>query len=185
MADKPMVMTVGTYSSLADAESDFYNVMALHKEGDLGHVAATILTKTPDGKLTMDRHDTTAKHLAWGGAIVGGLMGVLYPPLGAVLLMSSVPGAMVAAGTVDAAVVAGAGGVVGHYWHNIPKRDLREMSDVLESNQVALVVVAIQKQPIEIDSAIAMASSKVIKYVEHGDVEAAYRQSVEDFKAAA
>ena len=38
---------------------------------------------------------------------------------------------------------AGVGGIVGYFWHNIPKRQLQRMSDLLESGQAALVVVAL------------------------------------------
>lgn len=185
MADKPMIVSVSTYPNTTDAQSDFDSVMSMHKEGELGHVAAAILTKDAQGKLKIHRHDTTAKHLAWGGALVGGLVGVLYPPLGVALLSGSFAGGMVAAGAVDAAVLAGAGGVVGHYWHNIPKNDLREMSDLLESGQAALVVVAVDKQEAEIERAINRTDKKIMKRIENGDVDGAYKEALEGARKAA
>jgi uncharacterized membrane protein len=82
MPDRPLIIFVASYADIAGAEADYDAVRALHKAGDLGHVAAAIVIKGTDGKLKIHRHDTTAKHLAWGGALAGGLIGVLVPPLG-------------------------------------------------------------------------------------------------------
>jgi len=164
-----MIIFVGAYSDVADAEADYQAVKALHKEGDLGHVSAAVLTKDADGKLKMHRHDTTAKHLAWGGAVVGGLIGILAPPLGLAWLGGA---------AVDGAVLAGVGGVAGHYWHNIPKAELKEMSDLLESGEAALVVVAVDRVQEEIDAVTAHAVRKVAKKLDKGDVDGAYEEAV-------
>jgi len=164
-----MIIFVGAYSNVADAEADYQAVRALHKEGELGHVSAAVLTKGADGKLKMHRHDTTAKHLAWGGAVVGGLIGILVPPLGLAWLGGA---------AVDGAVLAGVGGVAGHYWHNIPKAELNEMSDLLESGEAALVVVAVDKIEEEVEAVTAHAVRKVTKKLEKGDVDGAYDAAV-------
>lgn len=168
-----MIIFVGAYSDVEDAETDYQAVRALHKVGDLGHVSAAVLTKDADGKLEIHRHDTTAKHLAWGGAVVGGLIGILVPPLGL---------AWLAGAAVDGAVLAGVGGVAGHYWRNIPKADLKDMGDLLEAGDAALVVVAVDKLQEEIDAVTAHAVRKVAKKLEKGDVDGAYDQAA---KAAA
>ena len=36
--------------------------------GEFDHTAVAVLTKDANGKLQMERHDSTAKHLAWAGA---------------------------------------------------------------------------------------------------------------------
>jgi len=185
MTEKPMILFVGTYSNVTDALTDYDSVMATHREGELGHVAAAIVSRDAQGKLQIHRHDTTAKHLAWGGAIVGGLVGVLYPPLGAVLMSGSLVGGMVTAGTVDAAVLAGMGGVMGHYWRNIPKQDLRELGDTLEMGQAALVVVAIDKEEAEIERAIVKANKRIAKRLARGDVEGAYNEAIAEARKAA
>jgi hypothetical protein len=69
-----------------------------------GHVAAAVLEKDGNSKLKMDRHDSMAKHLAWGGALLGGALVVLAPPLGAAALVGT-----------------GAGRIVGHFWHKRPQ----------------------------------------------------------------
>ena len=112
MADKPTIVLVATYPSVADAEMDYKAVMALHKEGDLGHVSAGVLTKDEKGKVKVHRHDTTAKHLAWGGLVVGGLLGAIFPPLGAVFLVGSFAGAAALSAAVTGGVLADEAGVL-------------------------------------------------------------------------
>ena len=173
MADQPLIIFVASYSDVDDAEADYQAVRALHKEGDLGHVSAAVLTNGTDGKLKIHRHDTTAKHLAWGGAVVGGLIGILVPPLGF---------AWLAGAALDGVVLAGVGGVVGHYWHNIPKADLQEMSDLLDAGEAALVVVAVDKVQEEVEAVVVHAVRKVSKKLDKGDIEGAYDEAA---KAAA
>lgn len=169
MADQPLIVFVASYAEVADADADYEAVRALHKEGDLGHVSAAVLQKGPDGKLKIHRHDTTAKHLAWGGAFVGALVGILVPPLGL---------AWLAGAAVEGAVLAGVGGVAGHYWHNIPKADLKEMSDLLEDGEAALVVVAVDKVEQELEAVTAHAVRKVAKKLEKGDLDGAYEEAL-------
>lgn len=180
MADpKPMVVLVATYPSVADAEADYKAVMALHKEGDLGHVAAAVLTKDDKGKLKISRHDTTAKHLAWGGLIVGALIGVTLPWLGAVFIMGSVLGGVVLSAGVDGAVLAGFGGLMGHFYKQISKEDLRQMGDLLESGEAGLTVVAVDKKAEEVEAMLAKADRKIVRKLDDGDVDAAYKESLE------
>lgn len=165
MPDKPTILLVATYDGLEDAETDYRAVMGLHKAGQLGHVSAAVLTKGDDGKLKVHRHDTTAKHLVFGGAFVGGLIGALVPPLGL---------AWLAGAAVDGAVLAGVGGAVGHFWEQIPRSELDELGAALEEGQSALVVVAVDKQLERIEAVTEHAARKVAKRLEKGDLEGAY-----------
>ena len=79
--DAPIALAVATYSDPATAVSDFATVMAADKQGAVDHVAVAVLTKGLDGSVEVERHDSTAKHLAWGGALVGGALCVVAPPL--------------------------------------------------------------------------------------------------------
>jgi uncharacterized membrane protein len=180
MADpKPMVVLVATYPNVTDAESDYKAVMALHKEGDLGHVAAAVLTKDDEGKLKIHRHDTTAKHLAWGGLIVGAFIGVMLPWLGAVFIMGSFLGGAALSAGVDGAVLAGFGGLTGHFFEQIPKDDLRQMGDLLESGDAGLVVVGVDKKQEEVEAVLAKADRKIVRKLDDGNVDAAYKESLE------
>lgn len=181
MADAPTIVLVATYSSVYDAQNDHDSVLAMHKKGDLGHVASAVLNKGEKGDLEIYRYDTTSKHLAWTGAIIGGLLGVLVPPLGAAAVASSVIGSMSAGAVLQAGVLAGFGGIVGHFWRNIPKKDLRELGDMLEDCDAALVVAAVDKHQADLEGAIHCACSVAVKTVE-GSLEDAFLEAA---KAAA
>ena len=111
------------------------------------------MSKDDEGKLKIDRHNTTAKHLAWGGGILGAAATVISAPLGIMFL-----GPLAA----TVAVWAGAGGLVGHFWHNIPKDEVRRMTDVLEAGEYGLVIVAVNPTGADIGALLANASSKSV-----------------------
>jgi len=174
MADKPMVVLVATYPDVESAGADYKAVLALHKEGDLGHMSAAVVSKDADGKLKIHRHDTTSKHLAWAGAAAGALLAVLVPPLG----LAFMTGGFLAGVVAEGAIGAGIGGLVGHFWKQIPKDDIRAMGDLLESGQAGLVVVAVDKKEAEVEAIVAKADKKIVKKIENGDVEGAYNEAM-------
>jgi uncharacterized membrane protein len=168
MADRPTVLGVATYPDEVAAEADFRAVWRIHHEGELDHVAAAVLLKGIDGKLHIHRHDTTATHLAWGGALVAGALAVVAAPL------ATVPLSCVA--TQDG-TWAGVGGIVGHFWHNIPKSQLLRMSDLLESGQAALVVVAVGHTRTDIEAVLHNATATIVTETDGGDIEHAYEEA--------
>jgi uncharacterized membrane protein len=153
MSDKPVTIAVATYADEQGAQQDFDAVWGIKHEGQLDHLAIALVSKDENGKLEIDRHDTSAKHLAWGGGILGAAATVISAPLGVVFL-----GPLAA----TAAVWAGVGGLVGHFWHNIPKDELRKMTDVLEAGDYGLVVVAVNPSGVDIESLLANATSKSV-----------------------
>lgn len=169
MADQPTILVVATYASEEDAQADYEALLASHKDGDLGHLTAGIVDRDVDGKLHLRRHDTTTKHLAWGGTALGAALVILVPPVGV---------SMLGAAAVTAGGLAGVGALVGHYWNTIPKSELRELGDLLEGTEAGLVAIAIDKQEAEIDKTLAKAEKKVLKKLEKGDLEAAYDEAV-------
>jgi hypothetical protein len=79
--DTPIALAVATYGDRGTAVNDFDRVMDAKRGGSFDHVAVGVVTKGTDGKVQIERHDSTAKHLAWGGALIGGAMFVVAPPL--------------------------------------------------------------------------------------------------------
>jgi uncharacterized membrane protein len=175
MSDQPVVLAVATYRSRAAAESDFDAVWGVKQERGLDQVAAAVLEKGANGELEMRRHDSTAKHLAWGGALLGGAITVVAAPLGIIVLAP-----VVASG----AEWAGVGAIVGHFWHNIPRDDLRKMSDLLEDGQAALVVVAVGHAGKDITALLVHAAGTIVTATTRADFEADFATAVEAAEAS-
>ena len=97
-SDTPVTLAAARYSSREGALTGFDLVLAAHHEGTLDHTAVAVLTKDADGKLQVERHDTTAKHLAWGGAILGAAMVVVNPAIGAGMVAAAGRGCRARAG---------------------------------------------------------------------------------------
>jgi uncharacterized membrane protein len=119
------------------------------------------------GQLEVERHDSTAKHLAWGGALIGAGLAVICPPAGIALL---------AAG----GAAAGAGGIVGHFWHNIPKKAVAAMSELLEDGQSGLVVVAVNHKEVDITPLLVKAQKKIVIDTVSGDLVSAYQTALKE-----
>ncbi len=154
MAGTPTTVAVATYSDKASAEQDYHAIKGIKHEGELDHVAVSMVKKKSDGSLDIDRHDTSAKHLAWGGAALGGALTVIAAPLGIVFLGDL---------AVTSAAYAGAGGLVGHFWKNIPKDVARQMGDLLEAGEFGLVIVAVNPKGADVGALLANADSKIVE----------------------
>jgi hypothetical protein len=131
--EAPVLMAVAAYYSRADADADFDAVAAIN-DGDAGHVAAVLIEKGAAGVLRLEREHSTAPNLPWTGALLGAVLAVVAAPLGVHFLAPVV---------TTRAVWTGVAVLVSYVWYEIPKEALRQMSDVLETSQAALVVVAV------------------------------------------
>jgi len=151
MSNKPATVAAATYASKADADLDYDAVRGVKSAGHLDHLAIAVIEKQADGSLKIDRHDSTAKHLAWGGGILGAAATVAFAPLGIVFL-----GPLVA----NTAVYAGAGGLVGHFWKNIPKDEVRKMGDLLDDGQFGLLIVAVNPEGTDVGGLLQNAQDK-------------------------
>src|ERR1039458_6051026 len=117
--DTPMVLAVATYKDRQGATDDYDAVMNAKREGEFDHIAVALLTKDSVGNVEVERHDSTAKHAAWGGALVGAGLLVVAPVAAPVAIGASAVGVGASAGVgggVSAAGLAGAGGIAGHFW---------------------------------------------------------------------
>jgi len=167
MADRPSVLGVATYRDVESAVADFTE-MHPSDQVDERPVAAALVVKGPDGKLRIDRYDTSTLR-PWGGALLGGALAVVAAPL-AIQPLSDVA-------TKDG-TWAGVGGIVGHFWHHIAKRQLLRMSELLESGQAALVVVAIDRTAPDVDAMLLNSTETIVAETDGGDLEQAYLEAL-------
>jgi hypothetical protein len=153
MPNQPLVMAVGSYSSTAAAGRDFEAVSRASRVRELLCVATALVKKGADGQLAICSHDNTAEDLPWGGALLGGPLTVIATPLGIQYLVTLM---------TSANEWASVSVVVGRFWHDIPREQLRQMSDLLEARQAALVVVAAGHDRDTISTLLTNAITKVV-----------------------
>jgi len=153
MSDKPTTVAVATYHDRDVALLDYEAVRAVKHHGGIDHLAIAVVEKDATGELKIDRHDTSAKHLAWGGVILGAALTVVAPPIGITTL---------AGATTSAAVLGGAGGIIGHFHRNIPKATVREMDALLLSGTAGLVIVAVNPNSTDIGALLPHAEKKIV-----------------------
>jgi uncharacterized membrane protein len=137
---------IGTYASEVDARADYDVVKHLHAVGAVGTYDAAVITKDDEGRVHVNKDETTTRHGAWGGAAAGALIGILFPP------------SIIGSAIVGAAV----GGVSGHLWKGMSRTDVKEFGEAIDAGGAALVIVgettiedAIEKAGLKADKRVA------------------------------
>jgi uncharacterized membrane protein len=154
---------VGTYPGQAQARDDYQIVKDLHSAGAVGTYDAAVVTKDDEGRVHVNKDEMATRHGAWGGAAAGAAIGVLFPP------------AVIGTALVGAAV----GGVTGHLWRGMSRADVKELGEVLDTGQAALVVVGESKVGQALDKAALRAEKHVARELDVNpkDIDQAVRES--------
>jgi len=151
----------GAYESQADAQLDYEASKELHAAGIIGGYDAAVIHKGDDGKVHVNKDETATRKGAWGGAVVGAVVGILFPP-------SIIAGA---------AIGALAGGVGGHIFKGMSRSDMKDLGELLDEGQAGLVVVGDWQLEEAIDKAFAHAERTIereIKGIQKAEIEAEY-----------
>ena len=146
MADKPVFLFLGVYGNPVEARADLELVRRLHIEGVIGTYDAGVAVKQVDGTVTVDKWEKPTQHGAWTGIAVGAVVGILFPP--SILGMAALGG--------------GGGGLVGHFWRGMPRKDVHELGEALDTGEALLIVVGRDK----LDQALSKAGLKAQKQLE-------------------
>jgi uncharacterized membrane protein len=154
---------IGTYPSEAAARADYDVVKDLHAAGAVGSYDAAVVTKDADGKVRENKDEMATRHGAWGGAAVGALVGILFPP------------AIIATTAAGAAI----GGVSGHLWRGMSRSDVKELGEIIDDGQAALVIVGESTLAQAVDKAALKAEKQVAKDldVKPKDIDKAVREA--------
>ena len=129
MSDNPVFLYLAAYDSEDDARLDYDALLELHAAGVVGTYDAALVIKGEDGKVHVHKHEKPTQHGAWTGIGVGALVGILFPP-----------------SLIASAVVGGAaGGVIGHLWRGMSRGDVKELGELLDTGQAALIVIGESK----------------------------------------
>jgi len=126
VSDNPMFMYAGEYDDVDDAKADLEALKELHREHLVGTYDAAILTKNEKGKVKIvDKTEKPTQHGGWAGLAVGAAVGLIFPP--SIL--------------VSGAIGAGAGALIGHLRGGMSDSDLKEVGEMLDESEAALIVV--------------------------------------------
>ena len=158
MSDKPMFMFAAVYNSVADAETDYEAVKALHAGDMIGSYDSAIITKDAEGKVKVDKTEKPTQHGGWIGLAAGAAVAVVAP---------------VALPAVVAAGGAGLGAWIGHVARGISRSDLKEIGQLLDTGDAALIVIGIDKDAQRIQKVAERATKTLTKPVDADPDEAA------------
>ena len=161
--DETTFIFVATYSSEDDAQADYEVVKELYAADAIGNFDAAVIRKDADGKVHVNKDETATRKGAWGGAAVGAVVGILFPPS---ILATAGVGAL-------------AGGLGGHFLKGLSRKDVKELGEQLDSGEVALLVVG----DWQLDKAIDKAFSRAIKKMDR-EVKSLERKQLEEDYAA-
>ena len=150
MSDKPIFVYAATYATPDDADADYDTLLDLHDADLVGTYDVAIINKDAEGKVHVTKHEKPTQHGAWTGLAVGAVIGVLFPP--------SIIGA--------AAVGAGSGALIGHFARGMSRGDMKDLGDLLDDGQAALIVIGESKVGEQLDKDLQRAQRSVEKQVD-------------------
>lgn len=150
MSDRPVFIYAATYGDRADAFADYESLLDLHAARLVGTYDVAVITKDTDGKVHVEKHEKPTQHGAWGGIAVGAVVGILFPP--------SLIGAAAVGGVV--------GGVGGHLRKGMSRGDAKELGDLLEGGEAALIVIGESRLEEQLDKALTRAEKSLEKEID-------------------
>jgi uncharacterized membrane protein len=150
MSDNPVFLYAGEYDSIDDARADLETLKELHREHVVGTYDAAVVTKNEEGKVDIvDKIEKPTQHGGWAGMAVGAAMGLIFPPG---ILVGGLLGA-------------GAGALIGHLEGGMSREDIKEVGDMLDNSEAALIVVGEATIERAVDDATKQAKRELKKEI--------------------
>jgi len=159
---------IGTYANEAEARADYDVVKDLHALGAVGTYDAAVVRKDESGKVHVNKDEMATRHGGWGGAAAGAVVGILFPP--------SIIGTALLGGAI--------GGISGHLWRGMSRSDVKELGDLIDANEAALLIIGESTIEDAVDKAQLRAAKHVAKQLEVNakDVDEAVQQAAGEVK---
>jgi len=150
MSVRPVFIYAATYASPRDADADYEGLLELHAADLVGTYDVAIINKDVEGKVHVKKHEKPTQHGAWTGIGVGAVVGILFPP-----------------SIIGAAAVGGlTGGVIGHLARGMSRGDMKDLGELLDDGQAALVVVGESRVQEQLDKALTRAQKSMEKEID-------------------
>jgi uncharacterized membrane protein len=161
-----LFLFIGTYPDEVSARYDYDLVKELHLAGAIGTYDAAVITKDDAGKVHVNKDEMATRHGAWGGAAAGAVVGILFPP------------SIIGTAIVGAAI----GGLGGHLWRGMSRADVKELGDVIDDGQAALVIIGESTLESALEKAELKADKRVAKElnVKAKDIDKAVQESAKE-----
>lgn len=163
----PLTIAAARYKTRPEAVEAFKTCWGAHHQGLYDHMALAVLTKNENGQLEVERHDTTTKHLAWGGLAIGAALAVVCPPAG------------IAAIAVGGGAGAGVGAWIGHFWNTIPKDEIQEIGHLLDDGESGIVVVTVNPKQTDIVPLLEHPEKYKVIQTKAGDLDEVSKKAIE------
>jgi uncharacterized membrane protein len=165
MAIDTLLVYVGVYDRVADAEADYEGVKDLHTEaGLIDAYDAAVIERREGGKVKIvHKHETPTRV----GGVLGGGVGLATGLVVALFPFAAVGGGLLAGTTAGGAIL---GAVAGHAAAGMSRHDLKELGEHLDAGQAGMVVVAVADMGAKVELAMERAAKLEQKQIE-ADVE--------------
>ena len=153
MAFDTLMVYVGVYERVADAEADYQLVKELHTEADLiDAYDAAVIERREGGKTRIvKKHETPTRV----GGVLGGGVGLATGLVVALFPFAAIGGGLLAGTAAGGAVL---GAVAGHAAAGMSRHDLKELGEHLDAGQAGLVVVAVSDMGAKVERAMERAA---------------------------
>jgi len=162
MSERPVFIYAATYGSTEEAWGDYDILLEAHADKLVGTYDAAVINKDAGGKVHVHKHEKATQHGAWGGIAVGALVGALFTP--------AVLGAAAVGGVV--------GGLGGHFKKGVSRGDAKELGELLEEGEAALIVIGESRLGEQLDKALTHAKKSIEKEVDADSKE--FKKELED-----
>jgi uncharacterized membrane protein len=153
------VIVVGTYDNRHRAELDYEHIAKNREELWSERIyAIALVERTSTGKVKVVNHlEPDADVGGIAGTVVGGLLGLLYPPI---ILVTAAAGGGVARAAA-------------HLWHGVSRKDIAELGSVIDAGEGAVLIIA-TKLPDDVDAVLPHATQVAHRTMQHKheDIEA-------------
>lgn len=151
-----LVLVAGTYPTESDAADDFKALKAAQSAGDYKVVGAVVASRDEQGNVTVDEHG--GAEIA-GGAVLGGVGGLVIGLFAPPLLLAT---------AIGAGIGAGIGALVKRHDEKEMGLDIEEY---LPKGSSAIIAVVDDTYADRVENALVKANKKINKAIDSGDVE--------------
>ena len=153
MAIDTLMVFVGVYDKVQDAEADYQLVKDLHTEANLiDAYDAAVVERREDGKAKIvKKHETPTRV----GGVLGGGMGLATGLVVALFPFAAVGGGLLVGTTAGGAIL---GAVAGHAAAGMSRHDLKELGEHLDAGTAGLIVVAVSDMGAKVEKAMERAT---------------------------